>query len=42
MWVVQKAEGPEPWKAARAKATEAFFSQDFSNATVDAYTGRTK
>jgi len=42
MWVVQKAEGPEPWKAARAKATEAFFSQDFSNSTVDAYTGRTK
>jgi CubicO group peptidase (beta-lactamase class C family) len=42
MWVVQKAGGPEPWKNARAKAAETFFAQDFSNSTVDAYTGRTK
>ena len=25
-----------------AKAAETFFAQDFSNSTVDAYTGRTK
>jgi CubicO group peptidase (beta-lactamase class C family) len=42
MWVVQKASGPEPWKNARAHAAETFFAQDFSNSTVDAYTGRTK
>ncbi len=42
LWVVQLTGGPRPWDAARAKASEKFFSHLIDNTAADAYTGRTK
>ena len=40
LWVVQRAGGPQPWKADMNKAAKKFFSQSFGKSGVDAYTGR--
>ena len=40
LWVVQRAGGPQPWKADMDKAAKKFFSQSFDNSGVGAYTGR--
>lgn len=40
LWVVQKAEGPEPWKEGIDKAAEKFFSQPLGKSGVENYTGR--
>ena len=40
LWVVQRADGPQPWKEELKKAAEAFFAQPFGNSDVDKYTGR--
>ena len=40
LWVVQRADGPQPWKEELKKAAEAFFAQPFEDSGVDKYTGR--
>ena len=40
LWVVQRASGPQPWKAEIDKAAAKFFSQSSGQSGVDAYTGR--
>lgn len=40
LWVVQRAEGPQPWKEELKKAASAFFAQPFEDSGVDKYTGR--
>lgn len=40
LWVVQLCGNPQPWGAARHKAAEKFFSTNFDNSGVNAYTGR--
>ena len=42
MWVVQRAGGPQPWKAELDKAAEKFFSQTLDTSGMDAYTGRVR
>ena len=40
LWVVQRADGPQPWKKEINTAAEKFFSQPFGKSAVDEYTGR--
>ncbi len=40
LWVVQRAEGPQPWKEELKKAAKAFFAQPFDTSDADKYTGR--
>lgn len=40
LWVVQRADGPEPWKTGINKAAEMFFSQPLKDSGVKNYTGR--
>ena len=42
MWVVQRAGGPQPWKAEMDKAAEKFFMQNYDQSGISAYTGRTE
>ena len=42
MWVVQRAGGEQPWKKDMNKAAEKFFSQDYDQSGISAYTGRTE
>ena len=42
MWVVQRAGGPQPWKAEMDKAAEKFFMQSYDQSGISAYTGRTE
>ena len=42
MWVVQRASGPQPWKAEMDKAAEKFFMQNYDQSGISAYTGRTE
>ena len=42
MWVVQRARGPQPWKAEMDKAAEKFFMQNYDQSGISAYTGRTE
>lgn len=42
LWVVQRANGPEPWKEGINKAAEKFFSQSVEKSEIDKYTGRTE
>ena len=40
LWVVQRTDGPEPWKADVEQAAEKFFAQPLGKSNVDKYTGR--
>ena len=42
LWVVQRAGGKEPWKKAMDKAAEQFFSKNYDQSGISAYTGRTE
>ena len=42
MWVVQRAGGPQAWKAEMDKAAEKFFMQNYDQSGISAYTGRTE
>ena len=42
MWIVQRADGPQPWKAEMDKAAEKFFMQSYDQSGISAYTGRTE
>ena len=41
LWIIQRAEGDQPWKDAVNRAAKQFFAHDFSASAVDQYTGRT-
>ena len=40
LWVVQRADGPQPWEQEINKAAEKFFSQPLGKSAVEKYTGR--
>lgn len=42
LWVVQRAGGKEPWKKEMDKAAEKFFSKNYDQSGISAYTGRTE
>ena len=41
-WVVQQRGGSRPWKKAKDKVADAFFSEALDHAAADSYTGRMK
>ena len=42
LWVIQRADGPQPWNKDMDQAAEKFFSQSYDQSGVQAYTGRTQ
>lgn len=40
LWVIQRADGPQPWKKPMDEAAQKFFSESFNKAGLDEYTGR--